>query len=350
MPHHILSRLLLLAALTAGAVFAQEKATPAETTSTADPEVLQLEKFSVNGVPIDQVVLPTARPFNSVYGFDRSILDTPRNVTIISREQLTSISIQDVRDFSKLTASSYTRSNFGAPTTPDIRTQIADTFLNGMRIGLSSNGNGLPVNFNSVESVNIVKGPATAIFGASQYIGGYADLITKRPVFDAAKGFVSGTVGSYDTYRWTFDYGAPVSDKVAYRISYSGEDSGSYYTDGYKQTQALYAAMTYRPNDRYDLFVNTEAFYAEYTENFGINRVTQDLIDHGLYQTGVNNNPAPNFGIAPVTGYVDSTGTPIDFGNINVVAGTPAAQSARRIPAGSSRDFPPSTASPPGPW
>ena len=111
---------------------------------------MKMEKFEVNGVPIDQVVLPNARPFNSVYGFDRNILDTPRNVTIISREQLTAISISDVRDFSKLTASSYTRSNFGAPTTPDIRTQIADTFLNGMRIGLSSNGNGLPVNFNSV--------------------------------------------------------------------------------------------------------------------------------------------------------------------------------------------------------
>ncbi len=317
--------MLVLAALTASA-FAQEKPAPVAQTSP-DQEVLQLEKFSVNGVPIDQVVLPTARPFNSVYGFDRSILDTPRNVTIISREQLTSISIQDVRDFSKLTASSYTRSNFGAPTTPDIRTQIADTFLNGMRIGLSSNGNGLPVNFNSVESVNIVKGPATAIFGASQYIGGYADLITKRPVFDTAKGFVSATVGSYDTYRWTFDYGAPISKTLAYRISYSGEDAGSYYTDGYKQTQSLYAAMTYRPNDRYDVFINTEAFYAEYTENFGINRVTQDLIDKGLYQTGVNNNPAPNFATGPVVGYVDSTGAPITFSNINVVGGTPAAQS-----------------------
>ena len=113
-----------------------------------------------------------------------------------------------------------------------------------MRIGLSSNGNGLPVNFNSVESVNIVKGPATAIFGASQYIGGYADLITKRPVFDSAKGYVSATVGSYDSYRWTFDYNVPVSKTTAYRISYSGEDAGSYYTDGYKKTQTLYAAMT----------------------------------------------------------------------------------------------------------
>ncbi|MEI6105461.1 MAG: TonB-dependent receptor [Opitutae bacterium] len=324
MKKHPCSHLLALAAFAAvTSAFAQEKPAPADKPE-GDQEVLQLEKFSVNGVPVEQVVLPTARPFNSVFGFDRSILDTPRNVTIISREQLSAISIQDVRDFSKLTASSYTRSNFGAPTTPDIRTQIADTFLNGMRIGLSSNGNGLPVNFNSVESVNIVKGPATAVFGASQYIGGYADLMTKRPVFDGAKGYVSATVGSYDTYRWTLDYGAPISKTTAYRISYSGEDAGSFYDDGYKKTQALYGAMTYRPSDRYDLFVNAEAFYAKYTENFGMNRVTQDLIDKGLYQTGVNNNPAPNFGIAPVTGYVDSTGKPIDFGNINVVAGTPA--------------------------
>lgn len=336
MTKHHLTRLLVLAAFAAGAV-AQEK-TPASSASAGD-EVLELEKFSVNGVPIEQVVLPTARPFNSVFGFDRSILDTPRNVTIISREQLTSISIQDVRDFSKLTASSYTRSNFGAPTTPDIRTQIADTFLNGMRIGLSSNGNGLPVNFNSVESVNIVKGPAPAIFGASQYIGGYADITTKRPDFSTAKGHVSATVGSYDTYRWTFDYGAPVSKTMAYRISYSGEDAGSYYTDGYKKTQALYAALTYRPNDRYDLFINGEAFYAEYTENFGINRVTQALIDSGLYQTGVNNNPAPSFFPGPTgfSEYLDANGNRLGFGTdnstnppgdrIGVVAGTPAPQS-----------------------
>lgn len=334
MTKHSLTRLLILAAIAAGA-FAQETTPPAS--SAPGDDVLQLEKFSVNGVPIEQVVLPTARPFNSVFGFDRSILDTPRNVTIISREQLTSISIQDVRDFSKLTASSYTRSNFGAPTTPDIRTQIADTFLNGMRIGLSSNGNGMPVNFNSVESVNIVKGPATAVFGASQYIGGYADLITKRPGFDTAKGYVSGTVGSYGTYRWTFDYGAPLTKTTAYRISYSGEDSDSYYTDGFKKTQTLYAALSYRPNDHYDLFLNTEAFYAHYTENFGINRVTQDLIDKGLYQTGVNNNPAPNFALGDF-GYADSTGKAINFGNINVVAGTPAptsdAQNSRWVVSG----------------
>ena len=287
-------------------------------------EPVKMDKFEVNAVPVEEQIVPTSRPFNSVFGIDRSILDTPRNVTIISREQLTAINVTDVRDFSKLTASSYTRSNFGAPTTPDIRTQIADTYSNGMRIGLSSNGNGMPVNFNAVESVNIVKGPATAVYGASGYVGGYADYITKRPSFDGAKGSASMTAGSYDQYRWTVDYGAPISKTTAYRISYAGEQSGSYYVDGHKNTQALYAALTHRPNDKYELFLNSEAFYSDYVENFGLNRVTQNLIDHGLYVTGVNNNPAPDFSGGAFLGYRDSTGAPITFGNINIVGGVAA--------------------------
>jgi len=320
----------LLAATSAfllAAAFASAQAAPAVEDTKTDDKVVEMEKFEVNDVPIREVVLPQSRPFNSVFGVDRSILDTPRNVTIFSREQLNAISVQDVRDFSKLTASSYTRTNFGAPTTPDIRTQIADMFANGMRIGLSSNGNGLPINFNSVESINIVKGPAGVVYGASPYIGGYADIITKRPAFDKAEGSASITIGSFDVYRWTFDYGAPSNSKTAWRVSYAGEQSKGFYDNGKKNTQALYLAITHRPDSATEWFFNNELFFADYTENFGVNRVTQQLIDTGFYQTGVNNNPAPNFATGPVVGYVDSTGAPITFSNINVVGGVAAAQS-----------------------
>lgn len=329
----------LLAAL--GAASLAVLATGQTTAPASQPEeekAIEMEKFEVNDVPIREVVLPQSRPFNSVYGVDRSILETPRNVTIFSQEQLNAISIQDVRDFTKLTASSYTRTNFGAPTTPDIRTQIGDMFLNGMRVGLSSNGNGLPINFNSVESINIVKGPATVVYGASQYVGGYADLISKRPFFDKPQGVATVTVGTFDIYRWSLDYGAPLSSKTAYRFSYAGEQSKGFYDDSKKNTQALYFALTHRPSSDTEWFFNNEVFFADYTENFGVNRVTQRLIDTGLYQTGINNNPAPNFALSPISGYVDSTGAPIDFGNINVVAGTPApvsdAQNSRWVVSG----------------
>jgi outer membrane receptor for ferric coprogen and ferric-rhodotorulic acid len=132
-----------------------------------------------------------------VFGTNDNIVDVPRNVTIISRQQLSDISISSVLDFSKLTSSAYTTTNFGAPANPSIRGQTADLFINGVRGRITSNGNGLPLNFNSVESVNIVKGPATAVQGTSMYVGGFVDLITKRPYFDGFKGTVSVTIGSY---------------------------------------------------------------------------------------------------------------------------------------------------------
>lgn len=258
--------------------------TPAPASSTkASSDVVTLETLDVSEVPIEQNILPTTRPFNSVFGDARSILDTPRNVTIISREQLNTIGILETRDFSKLTASSYTQTNFGLPSNPTIRGQTADVLINGMRKGLTVNGNGMPINFNSVESINIVKGFGNVLYGASSYAGGYADFVTKKPYFDRFHGSVEATVGSYDVYRWTADVGGPVSEKLAYRVSYSGEDSKGYYYNGKKKTQAIYGASEWRPNEKYTLETNAEFFVADFTENWGINRVTQDLIDKGLY-------------------------------------------------------------------
>ena len=152
-----------------------QTATPAP----AADEVLELERFKVtSGVAVEQLVLPIARPFNSVFGTDDNIVDVPRNVTIISRQQLSDISITDVLDFSKLTSSAFTTTNFGAPSNASIRGQSADVYLNGVRARITSNGNGLPIDFNSVDSVNIVKGPATAVqdvhdlaLAARQWIG-----------------------------------------------------------------------------------------------------------------------------------------------------------------------------------
>lgn len=256
----------------------------------ASEEVVTLDALDVNEVPMEENIMPTSRPFSSVFGTDQNITDIPRNVTIISREQLNNIGVKDVRDFSKLTSSSYTKTNFGAPANPDIRGSSADVFQNGVRERTTSNGNGLPIDFNAVESINIVKGPATAVQGSSQYVGGFVDLQTKRPTFDGNKTTVTGTIGSDDVYRWTLDHNTTISDTIASRFSYSGEDSKGYFESEYRKTQSLYGAVTFKPSDSYELFVNGSYSYMEYTENWGINRPTQELIDDHLYRTGVNNN------------------------------------------------------------
>ena len=158
-------RASLNALLVAGVLGRLSAQTPPAASSSE--EVLQLEKLSVNGVAPEKQILPTARPFSSVFGTDDIIIDVPRNVTIISTQQLSDINISSVLDFTKLTSSSYTTTNFGAPSNPSIRGQTADLFINGVRGRITSNGNGLPLDFNSVESVNILKGPATAGSGVT---------------------------------------------------------------------------------------------------------------------------------------------------------------------------------------
>lgn len=253
-------------------------------------DVFMLDEVIIEGVTREETVVPSKQSFRSAFGNNLEILDTPRNVTVVSREQLTDISIQDPRDFSKLTASSYTPSNFGAPANPSIRTQTADVFVNGMRRGLTSNGNGMPVNFNAVQVVSIVKGPPTVIYGTSQYVGGYVDLQTKKPYFDATRGFVSATVGSYDVFRWQADVGGPINEKLAYRISYSGEESDGYFELSKRNTQAIYGALTWLKSETWTIHFNAEFFQADYTENIGMNRPTQALIDDGLYLPSIQND------------------------------------------------------------
>src|SRR5689334_15563122 len=254
----LLRTLLAVPVLASLSVFLRaQAAAPATSSTPPKDEVLVLDPYRIDsGVPPDELVLPIARPFNSVFGTDDNIVDVPRNVTIISRQQLSDISIASVLDFSKLTSSSYTTTNFGAPANPSIRGQTADLFINGVRGRITSNGNGLPLDFNSVESVNIVKGPATAVQGTSMYVGGFVDLITKRPYFDATKGSVSMTVGSYSQKEWTVDVGGPLSKAAAYRLSYSGTDSKGYSWDYFNKNHSIYGALTLRPAPGYEIFLN----------------------------------------------------------------------------------------------
>jgi len=276
-------------------------------------------------VTAEQNILPTNVPVSSVYGLDLNVQDTPRSVTTITREILSQIDIQDARDYNKLTSDAYTQSDFGTPQVPSIRGQPADVLVNGMRTGLNADGNGPPVDFNNIESVNIVKGPPDAATGASIFIGGYVDEVTKRPYFDKFQGDASTTIGMYDQYRQTLDFGGPIiANQLAYRISYSGSESGSFYDYVHNDSQSGYAALSWMPNSVYSLDFNGSFDDVDYLENNGINRVTQALIDNGQYLTGqspaVNGRQAlPGFGqFAGGSTYYTPTGLSQISGSTNV--------------------------------
>ena len=276
------------------------------------------EEIIVNGVPPAENIMPTQRSNSSIYGLDLNVMEIPRNTTMLSAEQLQAINIQDPRSFSYLTSSSYTDSAFGGPNVPRIRGQYGDILFNGMRSSFTSTGYGAPISFNSIETIDITKGPAGVIAGPGPGVGGSADFITKRPGLQTEAGDATFTFDSLGVRRWTFDYSAPViPGELAWRVSYSGEDNDSYFYGHYIDQQALYAAVRWLPSDNYSIDFNTEAVVENYQENVGINRVNQSLIDNGTYLRG---NPLHGPQLVgpfdPVTGQYLASPTPSGGGGV----------------------------------
>ena len=242
----------------------------------------------VNGIPYRETVLPTRLSTSSALGLNLNVMDTPRNTTLLSTTQLETLNIDDPRAFSYLTSSSYTDAAFGTPNIPRVRTQYADLFYNGMRDSLTQNGYGVPVNFDALANIAITKGPASVIDGPGPGVGGEVDLLTKRPNLTRPHGDGVGHVRHGEQLRrWVVDASTPIiPGDLAVLLSYSGENSDSYFYGHYMHKNALYAELRWEPNDKYTQDFNTEINVEQYTENVGVNRANQALIDSGQYLQG----------------------------------------------------------------
>src|SRR5208283_4014829 len=83
------------------------------------------------------------------------------------------------------------------------------------------------VEFANVESVEVLKGPAAILYGAVEP-GGIVNLNTKQPLETPAYS-VQQQIGSYHSYRTSFDATGPLSQNkdVLYRFTGSYENDGS---------------------------------------------------------------------------------------------------------------------------
>lgn len=130
-------------------------------TATNAPAVM--EKSVVEGLSINETILPTARPLNSMLGDDRGIVDTPRSVTLVTKAQMEARNISRTTDFGQYAPGVYTPSRYGLAGVPVMRGDLAEIYQNGQRV--IYNRNSLLPSFNGVEALDIVTGPGSAVFG-----------------------------------------------------------------------------------------------------------------------------------------------------------------------------------------
>ena len=264
-------------------------------------------------------VLPTDTPVSSVFGNDMSVKDTPRTVTQVSTQLLADTNIQALSDFVKVAPSAYSTDEFGVSSVPVIRGIEAEVFINGMQ--RTTRSDGPSTNFNAYESVNIVNGPASSVLGPTANTGGYVDLITKQPYFDKFHSDTEFTYGSYDTKRWTEDFGGPITPDLAYRASYWGNYDGSYYNNIKTQENDFFFAMKWIPNKDFTVDMNSDFYVGRFNENTGWNRPTQGLIDGHQYSTGFYQ---PFTGtIVGGTGVLVGPGTPTGYNTFGGLINSP---------------------------
>ncbi len=292
------------AVLIAGAAWAENDAPQSSRARTIELDPILIEGESAP--PLSLPALPSELNVDGPFGSRRSVLDTPRAVTPISKNLIDRANIVEIRDLQRVAPNTYAPNTFGVASLPEIRGQLGEVFQDGLRRQGGNNGFGAPLSFNSFDQIDVVKGPPPVVLGSTQRVGGFINLIPKRPDLNQARGSLELQAGSWDRYLQQLDYSRPLDQgRSGVRISVENRNEGSYYDFVEYDSQSVFAAYRLKPDAATVFDLNFEYFNVDFTDNGGWNRSTQELIDNGTYITGEglqpdgSSIPAPGAVISP---------------------------------------------------
>lgn len=280
---------IIVAALTVAVGLSRAQKAPAEKPS--DENIVLMEKFVAEVGNDPKGIIP--RSSDSLMGFAKSVLETPRSVSIIGSEMIDKFNINELVDLARFAPSTYTAFSFGIQGAVDVRGDGADVYYRGVK--RITNGSNMPTIIGASDGVSVVRGPPSAINGAGR-VGGYMDYLPKSArattgrYLDRQTGKLTTTVGSYGKKQVSGEVGGPLTlfgKRAGYYVYGQAEDSESFYIGSWTRQQIVQATLTVDLSSalRLETGVNYQNFNG--TGLAGWNRITQDLIDNQNYITGV---------------------------------------------------------------
>lgn len=228
----------------------------------------------------------------SIFGFDKTIVETPRSASTISSEQIERFGITDIYDLVAQAPGTFTNSFFGVGGALDIRGTPGEVYFRGMR-RLDNPGN-YPTPIAASDRIDIVRGPASPIYGPSK-TGGYMNFVPKSArvadgkLADKASGELSYTRGSWDMNIVKGTISGPLKigeQEFGYSLFGQYEDDGSYYDNMWTKQTVLQGSFDTDLSDHVRIEWGGQYQNFKGQQNGGWNRLTQDLVDNGTYITG----------------------------------------------------------------
>ncbi|MCY7295599.1 TonB-dependent siderophore receptor [Alteromonas sp. a30] len=186
--------------------------------------------------------------------------ELPQSIDIISDELLDSLGVLSFQNALKFSSGIASQNNFGG---------LWDSFairgfagnenapagylVNGFNVGRGFSGTR---DASSIESIEVLKGPGSALYGRGEP-GGTINVITKKPQF-AREGYVEASIGSDDFYRIEGDFTDAINQDMAFRVNGSYQDAGSFRDTITSQKLALTPSFAYHINADTSVFYELE--------------------------------------------------------------------------------------------
>lgn len=151
--------------------------------------------------------------------------DIPQSIQVVSQELMQSQAALSMQDVLRNVSGVSLHLGEGRRDQVYIRgfSAVNDSFIDGVR-------DDAPYyrDLSNIEQIEVLKGPASALFGRGSS-GGIVNRVTKKPDVERPIGEASVVTGSYGMKRTTGDLGRAVNDgKLAFRLIGAYEDSGSH--------------------------------------------------------------------------------------------------------------------------
>ncbi|HEY0962039.1 MAG TPA: TonB-dependent receptor plug domain-containing protein [Pseudomonadales bacterium] len=272
-------------------------------------------------------VLPT-QPVAIAFGLNRSLLETPRSLSVISEETIDLFSLSAVEDLVRVVPAVYTTTRFGIQGAVDVRNVAADTYVRGMkRVNLQGHGRSV---LGTMDSIEIVRGPPSPLYGMGK-IGGYTNVVPKSGrarlggYLPALQGFTQLRIGAYEHAEMAFGLGGPL---------HMGDNQGGYYVHGLLEDSGTYVRNVDVGQTVLQGAISVDDFIGPFRLETGldyqrsttagalVNRLTQDLVDNNRYVRGIplanldaNGNGAIGFlemhGASPAAGTLGAYNQPL---------------------------------------
>lgn len=253
----------------------------------------KVERITVTSGTISNLRMsPKNALVDGPFGKDKAITDIARSLTSLSSEMLEQLAIDDLHDVLSVVPNTYAASGFGAPSLPTIRGQLGEVFQQSMRRQGGNNGFGIPLSFNSVGQIDVVKGAPSVLLGTTQRNGGFVNLQNKKASLSDTDITLKAGIGSWQRYTGQVDIDHTIEEgKTGVRLSVELINSDSFYDFTQHNSEDIYVSYRLLPDAQSSWDISFEYYNVDFTDNAGINRPTQNLIDHGLYITGQGVQP-----------------------------------------------------------